>query len=73
MRLQEELGELIDQNNQLKKENKILKKEVKLLKNNPAYLEKLARSELGLIKEGELVYQLDKSDARSDYKAGEPR
>ncbi len=41
----------------LKKENKELVEERKRLK-DPVYLEKIAREKMGLIKEGEVVYQL---------------
>ena len=61
-RLQEELAELEDYNNKLKTENKELRKEIGLLKNNLRYLEEVARSELGLVKEGELVYHLKKNE-----------
>jgi cell division protein FtsB len=34
-----------------------LRRDVYYLRNDPHYLEKLAREEMGLVKEGELVYQ----------------
>jgi cell division protein FtsL len=40
---------------QVKKENKMLSKEKEQL-NDPAYIEKIAREELGLVKDGEIPY-----------------
>ena len=61
-RLSEELVELENYNDKLRSENDELKQEIKLLKNDLRYLEEVARSELGLIKEGELVYHLKKNE-----------
>ena len=43
---------------ELERENVRLKKEQRLLEEDPAYLEKVAREKMGLIREGEVVYQL---------------
>ena len=45
----------------LKKENKELAEERRRLK-DPVYFEKIAREKMGLIKEGEVVYQLVPAD-----------
>lgn len=59
IRLQSELQEIENKNMLLRKENESLKEDIELLKNNLKYLEEIARKELGLIKEGEIVYRLD--------------
>lgn len=59
IRLQSELQEIENKNMLLRQENESLKKDIELLKNNLKYLEEIARKELGLIKEGEIVYRLD--------------
>jgi len=43
---------------ELELENKRLKVERRLLEDNPDYLEKVAREKMGLIRAGEVVYQL---------------
>lgn len=44
----------------LEKENAELKKKIELLEGDPAYIEKVAREELGMIKENEKVYRFEK-------------
>ncbi len=58
--LQDELDTLNEHNAELRRENKILKKEIMLLKNSSDYIAELARRELGLVKEGEMVYHFEK-------------
>ncbi|MBI5181411.1 MAG: septum formation initiator family protein [Nitrospirae bacterium] len=41
----------------LEDENRRFKKDAEALKSDPEYIEKLARERLGLVKEGETVYQ----------------
>jgi cell division protein FtsB len=60
-RVKEELRLLKEVNTQLEAENLALRKEIELLKTNPEYIEDLAREELGLVKENELIYQLKKN------------
>ena len=43
---------------ELKRKNSEAKKEIWLLKNDPFIIEKLGREELGLAKEGEIVYKI---------------
>lgn len=43
---------------ELEQENEQLKVERRLLEDNPDYLEKVAREKMGLIRAGEVVYQL---------------
>jgi cell division protein FtsB len=42
---------------QLKKENTLLQREVYFLERDPAYIERIARKELGLIAPGEVEYR----------------
>lgn len=42
----------------LKREDIRLKEERRLLEEDPAYLEKVAREKMGLIRKGEVIYQL---------------
>ena len=58
--LETELSELVASNKKLEEENRALQEEILLLKNNMKYIEELARKELGLVKKGEVVYQLKK-------------
>ncbi|MBI3599701.1 MAG: septum formation initiator family protein [Nitrospinae bacterium] len=41
----------------LKRENEKLNREVYALKNDPSYIEKIAREDLGLVKPGEVVFE----------------
>jgi len=50
-------------NGKLKKQNDQLKSEVKELKQNEQGVEAHARNDLGMIKKGEVFYQVVKSDA----------
>ena len=58
MRLQSELNEIERRNIFLRQENESLKNDIELLKYDLNYLQELARKELGLVKEDELVYRL---------------
>jgi cell division protein FtsB len=60
VRIKEELKTLEEHNKQLKAENLALKKQIGKLKSNHRYLEDLARDELGLAKEDELIYEFKK-------------
>lgn len=49
--------ELIQKNHTLERENHLLYEEIAQLRNDPSAIEHLARQELGLVKEGELIFQ----------------
>jgi cell division protein FtsB len=56
--------QVVEENARLREENRRLQQEVEKLKTNPAYIEEIARKELGLIGEKENVIVLDrKKDA----------
>lgn len=42
----------------LQQEQEELKKTIELLKTDPEYIEKIAREEYGLVKEGEIIYKV---------------
>jgi cell division protein FtsB len=54
------LVELKSQNDEIVKENIELKRKIILLRDDLTYIETLARSELGMVKEGDIVYRLTK-------------
>jgi cell division protein FtsB len=47
-------------NNGVAAENNELKKKIVLLRSDLAYIESLARNELGMVKKGDIVYRLSK-------------
>lgn len=49
--------ELIQKNHTLENENHLLYEEIGQLRSDPAAIEHLARQELGLVKDGELIFQ----------------
>lgn len=50
-------AQFVAQIENLKAEQKALVEEKRLLEEDPAYIEKIARDKMGLIKEGEVVYK----------------
>ncbi|MFH1287764.1 MAG: septum formation initiator family protein [bacterium] len=50
--------QLKSQNKNIEEENKRLLIEIKNLKENPDYIERLAREELGLAKKDEIIFQI---------------
>ncbi len=54
------LAELKLQNDKITIENNELKRKILLLRDDLTYIETLARNELGMIKEGDIVYRLTK-------------
>jgi cell division protein FtsB len=57
-RMKEKLVALKTINHELTLENTALKKSISLLKDDPSYIEMMARSELGMVKKGDLVYRM---------------
>ncbi len=47
-----------EENKKLAQENKRLEEEIKALEGDPFYIEKIAREELGMVKKGEVVYEI---------------
>jgi cell division protein FtsB len=56
-RLRGEQNRLDEQNFRLQKENEALRQRIYRIRNDNAYLEKLAREELNLVRPGEIVYR----------------
>jgi len=57
--IKEKLVALRNANNRMIQQNEDLKKKIVLLRNNLRYVEMVARSELGMVKKGDIVYQFD--------------
>ncbi len=58
-RLQKELARIKEENQKVEEENQKLKEEVRRLQQEKRYIEEIARKELGMVKEGEVIYQFD--------------
>jgi len=54
-RLRGERDRLVQENMRLKRENLTLYRTIDRLKNDPAYIESIARRELGMIRKGEVI------------------
>jgi cell division protein FtsB len=63
-RLRAEKAKLNEQNYYLQKENEALRQRISRLRNDNAYLEKLAREELNLVRPGEIIYRFPSADAQ---------
>jgi cell division protein FtsB len=59
-KLSDDLEEIDRKNEALRLENRALKREVKHLRSDPEALTAVARDELGLVKPGEIVIQIEK-------------
>ncbi len=59
LRLEKELARIKESNKKIEEENERLKEEVKRLKTDKRYIEEIARRELGMVKEGEIIYQFE--------------
>jgi cell division protein FtsB len=59
LRLQKELARIKEANAKMEEENRSLREEVRRLRFEKRYIEEIARKELGMVKEGEIIYQFD--------------
>ena len=59
LRLQKEWVRIKEANVKMEEENRKLREEVKRLQYEKRYIEEIARKELGMVKEGEVIYQFD--------------
>jgi len=66
LRLRKEVARIKEKNVQLEEENQKLKEEVKRLQSDKRYIEEIARKELGMVKEGEIIYRFDTSSKRKE-------
>jgi cell division protein FtsB len=65
LRLQKELARIKEMNVKMEEENRKLREEVRRLQYEKRYIEEIARKELGLVKEGEIIYQFDSPGDKS--------
>jgi len=70
LRLQKELGRIKEMNIKMEEENQKLREEVRRLQHEKRYIEEIARKELGMVKEGEIIYQFDVPDNRKENNKG---
>jgi cell division protein FtsB len=66
LQLKKEYSRIKESNLQLEKENEVLKEEVRKLKQEKKYIEEIARKELGMVKEGEIIYQFEPSNREKE-------
>ena len=72
-RLRGEQSRLDEQNFRLQKENEALRQRIYRIRNDNAYLEKLAREELNLVRPGEIVYRFSNPANRADNQKPDSR
>jgi cell division protein FtsB len=72
-RLRGEKNRLDEQNFRLQKENEALRQRIYRIRNDNAYLEKLAREELNLVRPGEIVYRFSNPTNRPANQKPESR
>lgn len=65
LRLQKELARIKEVNVTIEEENRKLREEVRRLQHEKRYLEEIARKELGMVKEGEIIYQFDSPNEKN--------
>jgi cell division protein FtsB len=58
-RLRQEVAQLVERNQRLEEENRAFLRELSALREDPAALERAAREELGFVKPGEVVLNLE--------------
>ncbi|MFQ5850195.1 MAG: septum formation initiator family protein [Candidatus Binatia bacterium] len=63
-RLSKAKGRLDRKNLRLQRENEILRKRIDRLRHDYRYLEKIAREDLGLVQQGEIVYRFASSESK---------
>jgi len=63
-KLKSEKDRLLQENARLKRENLIMYRTIDRLKNDPEYIESIARKELGMIQEGEVILKKPSGNER---------
>ncbi len=58
-KLKKELVRIKEINLKVEEENRRLKEEIRRLQHDKRYIEEIARKELGMVREGEVIYQFD--------------
>jgi len=59
--LEKELAEVEAENREIRRQLEQLRREVEQLRNDPAAVERIARDELGLVRQTEVVFQFPRS------------
>jgi cell division protein FtsB len=59
LQLRREMGQMADRKARLVEENRRMAEEIRALREDPDAIERAAREELGLIKPGEIVFNLE--------------
>jgi cell division protein FtsB len=59
LRLRKDLARIQEANIKMEAENRKLREEVRRLQHEKRYIEEIARKELGMVKEGEIIYQFE--------------
>ncbi len=62
LKLKKEMERIKETNLKIEEENQKLREEIRRLKQDKRYIEEIARKELGMVKEGEILYQFDLKD-----------
>jgi cell division protein FtsB len=65
-RFQKELARIKEMNTKMEEENRKLREEVRRVQHEKRYIEEIARKELGMVKEGEIIYQFDLPNDRKE-------
>jgi cell division protein FtsB len=68
LRLQKEWARIKETNVKMEEENRKLREEVKRLQHEKRYIEEIARKELGMVKEGEVIYQFESPNDKNKDK-----
>jgi len=66
LRLQKELDRSKEANTKMAEDNQKLKEEVKRLQTEKKYIEEIARKELGMAKQGEIIYRFDTTGGKRE-------
>jgi len=66
LRLQKEVARIRERNIKLEEENQKLREEVKRLQSDKRYIEEIARKELGMVKEGEIIYRFEDKKTKKE-------
>ncbi len=59
LRLERELTRIKEANHKFEQENEALREEIRKLQSEKRSIEELARKELGMVRQGEIIYQFD--------------
>jgi cell division protein FtsL len=68
LRLKRELTRIKEENQRAEEENQRLREEVRRLQQEKRYIEEIARKELGMVKEGEVIYQFESPNEKEKNK-----